>query len=457
MSKAARLRIGFVGFGEVNTPREFIDERCQAVADELGRRGFDLVYSAPVSDDPQGEEARRAVQELEREPFAALVVCIAGWIPSWAVFQVIEPFRHKPILLWGQSGWRNPEGRFVTTADQAGSSALRLPMQEMQYNYKYLVNFKDEEPRFDEAEDWLRAALAAAKLQNCLIGMSGYRDMRLFGTLYNGNLLKGQLGVEIEHFDLLEISHNLENLDQAELQRLCAQVRQDWDFVREPQPGTIENSVRLYLAFRQKIEERQYAAFSYCDVDGVKKLLRFAPAGALTLLHQEMCLPTVPENDSYGAVTQLIMQYMSGQLCAYLEFYEFGRQYALMGVPDYVPANIVEGRIKVMPNAFGSFGEGLLNVSKLKGGEVTLARLAESGGAFIMHAATAQAVQPEAWEEAGWAPPAPQLPSLQMNFGKDVEPFLQEIMAQHYILSYGNNLGMLTEFCRIKNIELRVF
>ena len=136
MSKAARLRIGFVGFGEVNTPREFIDERCQAVADELGRRGFDLVYSAPVSDDPQGEEARRAVQELEREPFAALVVCIAGWIPSWAVFQVIEPFRHKPILLWGQSGWRNPEGRFVTTADQAGSSALRLPMQEMQYNYK---------------------------------------------------------------------------------------------------------------------------------------------------------------------------------------------------------------------------------------------------------------------------------------------------------------------------------
>ena len=46
-----------------------------------------------------------------------------------------------------------------------------------------------------------------------------------------------------------------------------------------------------------------------------------------------------------------------------------------MGVPDYVPAEIVEGRVTVMPNAFGDFGEGLLNVSKLKTGKVTLCRL----------------------------------------------------------------------------------
>ena len=455
-AKNTKARIGFVGFGEVNTPREFIDQRCRDTAMELEKRGFELLYTAPVSDDPGGTQAQRAVAELSSGDFDALVVCIAGWIPSWVVFQTIEPFRHKPMLLWGLSGWRNPDGHFVTTADQAGSTALRQPMQEMGYLFKYLVNFKDSEPRYDEAACWLQAATAAARMQKALIGMCGYRDMRLYGTLYDGNLLKGRIGAEIEHFDLLEIQQQLEQLNDAEVQQLSQKVRQDWDFVRDPQPGTIENSVRLYLAFRKKIEERAYDAFSFCDVDGVKKLLKFAPAGALTLLHQEMNLPSIPENDSYGAVTQLIVQYLTGQLPAYLEFYEFTSKGALMGVPDYVPKAIVDGRIKVMPNAFGSFGEGLLNVSRLKTGGVTIARLAQTENRLVLHAVRAEAVQPEGWEEAGWAPPAPQLPSLHLQFEKNADLFLEQVMGQHYILSYGDNLNLLRDFCSIKKIELRI-
>ncbi len=453
-AKNEKARIGFVGFGEVNTPREFIDQRCRQAAAELEKRDFDVVYTEPVSDDPAGSQARRAVAELSREHFDALVVCIAGWIPSWAVFQTIEPFRHKPMLLWGLSGWRNPEGHFVTTADQAGSTALRQPMQEMGYLFKYLVHFKDSAPRFDEAACWLKAAAAAARMQNALIGMCGYRDMRLYGTLYDGSLLKGRIGAEIEHFDLLEIQQLLEQLDDDEVRQLSRKIRADWDFVREPQYGTVENSVRLYLAFRKKIEERNYDAFSFCDVDGVKKLLKFAPAGALTLLHQEMEIPTVPENDSYGAVTQLIVQALTGQLPAYLEFYEFTSKGALMGVPDYVPKAVVDGRIRVMPNAFGSFGEGLLNVSRLKAGTVTVARMAQRDGKLVLHAARAEAVQPEAWEEAGWAPPAPQLPSLQLNFEQEANAFLEQVMGQHYILSYGDNLNLLRDFCKIKKIDL---
>ncbi|MBO4528630.1 MAG: hypothetical protein J5743_13440, partial [Victivallales bacterium] len=193
-----KIKAGFVGFGEVNTPREFIDGRVATAAAELEKRGVELVKAAPVSDDPEGKQAARAVAELKKGEFDALVVCVAGWIPSWAVFKVIEPFKDKPMLLWGLSGWR-ANGHFVTTADQAGTTALRAPMKAQGYNFKYLVNFKDSKPRYDEAATYLKAASAFAALKNMSIGMAGYRDMRLFGTLYNGNLLKGQLGMEIEH------------------------------------------------------------------------------------------------------------------------------------------------------------------------------------------------------------------------------------------------------------------
>lgn len=453
MSKERTIRAGFAGFGEVNTPREFIGARCRAAADELRKRGVEVLETAPVSDDPEGTQAERAVRELSAGDFDALVVCIAGWIPSWAVIRTIEPFRHKPMLLWGLSGWRE-NGRFVTTADQAGTTALRAPMTEMGYNFKYLVNFKDGAPRYDEAATYLAAASAAARMRRALIGMCGCRDMRLYGTLYDGNLLKRTTGAEIEHFDLLEIKELMDGIPESEIEAGAARIRQNWEFVRAPQPGTVENSVRLALAFKRKIMARGYEAFSFCDVDGVKKLLKFAPAGALTMLHDELDIPTVPENDSYGAATELILKYLTGKTPAYMEFYEFTAQSALMGVPDYVPAGAVAGKVKVMPNAFGSFGEGLLNVSKVKTGPVTLARLAQTGGELVIHAVKAEAGTPEKWEEAGWAPPAPQLPSLEMNFGRPAEDFLRQVMSQHYIVSYGDNLNLLRDYGAITGIPV---
>ena len=452
-SKDFAIRAGFVGFGEVNTPREFIDNRCQSAMEELQKRGVEIFATAPVSDDPAGEQAARAVKELSQYDFDALVICIAGWIPTWAVIKVIEPFKHKPMVLWGLSGWRE-NGHFVTTADQAGTTALRAPMQEMGYNFKYIVNKKDAAPRYDEVVSYLTAASADRAMHSAFIGMSGYRDMRLFGTLYDGNLLKRTVGAEIEHFDLLEIQELADTVTEAEIAAGAEHIRKNWKFIRDPQPGTVENSVKLALAFQKKILDRKYDAFSFCDVDGVKKLLKFAPAGSLTLLHDLMDIATVPENDSYGAVTELLMKYLTGVTPAYMEFYEFTEKSAFMGVPDYVPASVTDGGITVMPNAFGSFGEGLLNVSKVKTGPVTLVRLAQVDGELVLHVVRAEAKTPETWEEAGWAPPAPQLPSLEVFFENDSESFIQNVMSQHYIVTYGDNTEVIENYARITGIKI---
>ncbi len=358
------------------------------------------------------------------------------------------------MLLWGLSGWREGD-RFVTTADQAGSTALRLPMKELGFNFKYLVNHQGGEPRYDEAVRYLRAASAARRMRDAFIGMSGYRDMRLYGTLYDGSSLKGKIGPEIEHFDLLEIKELMAEVPESEITRLAAELKERWSFVRQPRPGTVENSIRLALAFRRKIEDRNYDAFSFCDVDGVKKLLKFAPAGAMTLLHDELDLVTVPENDALGCVTGLLLNYLTGKAPGYLEFYEFTQNSALMGVPDYVPSAMVEGKVTVMPNAFGSFGEGLLNVSKLRTGPVTIARLALTEGRYVLHAVRGEARTPGKWEEAGWAPPAPQLPSLEVVFDFPSDCFLAQVLGQHYLVAYGDYIDQLADYCTLVGIELR--
>src|SRR5512137_854764 len=96
-----KIRAGFVGFGEVNSPRDLIERKCQAAQRALEDRGLELVTTTPVSDDPAGQDEARALAELARADFDALVICVAGWIPSHSVIDVISPFSHKPMVLWG--------------------------------------------------------------------------------------------------------------------------------------------------------------------------------------------------------------------------------------------------------------------------------------------------------------------------------------------------------------------
>ncbi len=447
------IKAGFVGFGEINTPRDIIERKCSNAVKTLEGIGFNLVATDPVSDDPEGKDVIRAREELSREDFDLLVMCVAGWIPSHAVIDVVDAFRHKPMLLWGLTGWKEGD-RFVTTADQAGTTALRKPMEDMGYRFKYVVDYLGKPQDVKKISAFGRAAQAAARLRGARIGMMGYRDMNLYGTLHDGVSLRAKIGPEIEVFEMLEMVQAMERLDAGEVSHMVESVMNRWAFQKPAGDETIERLVRLYLALAEKVRQRGYEAVSLIDVDGVKKLMGFPPAPVFMLLGEEDNVCTIPENDTMGAVTQIITKYLTGQVSAYFEFYEFTETGMLVGVPDYVPSEIVDGEVIVTPTAFGDLGEGLLNVSKVKTGLVTLCRLTYTGDRYAMHVARGEAKTPRKWEEAGWTPPAPQLPSLEIALDGSVDDFVQKVLGQHYVLTYGDNTDAICDLCGLLDIEV---
>ena len=106
-----------------------------------------------------------------------------------------------------------------------------------------------------------------------------------------------------------------------------------------------------------------------------------------------------------------------------------------------------------MPAAFGELSEGILNVSKVRTGELTMCRLFMEDGKYCMHMVTGEGITPRKWEEAGWTQPAPQLPGLEILLD-DVEDFTQKVMCQHYIISYGDNRQRIKNLCDIMGIEV---
>lgn len=447
MAKAA-----FIGFGEVNTPREALERKCAAAAAALEAEGEELIKVFPVTDDYEEKEVKDAIEKLRGKEFDYLVVCIAGWIPTHAVVKITEHYRHIPMVLWGLCGWIE-DGRIVTTADQAGTTALRKTFFDLGYNFKYIYDIIGLPTNSKKVKQFGVAASAAAKLRHARIGMAGYRDMNLYGTQYDGPSLKRVVGPEIETFEMLEIQQRYEKITADQKQEVIDKCMSKWNFVKPAKREGLEKAAGYYLAIKSLCDERGYEAISLKDVDGMKKLLGFPPAPIFMLLSDEMNLCTIPENDCLGNVTQLIVKAVTGQAAAYLEFYEFFENSVIAGVPDYVPGEIIDGQITVMPAAFGELSEGILNISRVKTGTITMCRLCTINGKYYMHMVKGNGKTPPKWEEIGWTQPAPQLPGLEIELD-DVPAFADNVMCQHYIISYGDNTGVITDLCKMLSIEM---
>ena len=287
-------------------------------------------------------------------------------------------------------GWME-NGRLVTTADQAGTTAIRPALEAMGYRFRYVYSVIGKKPPLKKIDSYLRAANAAARLRHSRIGSMGYRDMLLYGTQFEGNSMRGQLGIEVETFEMLEMLQNMEQLDADEVEKLVGEMEREWTYQLPCDREVLMKGARYALALAKKIRERGYDAVTLVDVDGMKKLLGYPPAIVFMLLEKLCCVMTTPENDVLGNATQLMLSYLSGQNIHYMEYYEFFEDSMLIGTPDYIPASATKGEITMLPTAFGLLSASLLNVSKVRDGYVTCARLSYRGGKYYMHLYTAEA------------------------------------------------------------------
>ena len=237
------VKAGFVGFGEVNTPKDIIVKKCSDAFESLEKEGISAVSVYPVTDDYEENDIAHALEVLKKDDFDCLVLCIAGWIPTHAVIKIAEHYRHKPMVLWGLCGWME-DGRLVTTADQAGTSALRKTMCDLGYNFKYIYDIIGLPSRVDRVAAYCRAASAAGRLRHARVGMAGYRDMNLYGTQADGPSLKRVIGPEIETFELLEVFQRSEKVSDDARRAVVNAVKQGgnvggreikaWNFLSEP-------------------------------------------------------------------------------------------------------------------------------------------------------------------------------------------------------------------------------
>jgi L-fucose isomerase-like protein len=444
------LRTGFVSFiapAYTQDTVEVLKGIINHARETLASLGIEISSEAgPVINlfDVEG-----AVSKIGSAQFDFLTALLPSWAEPPMIVNTLLPFFNKPILLWALSSIQKG-GTLIAPAGAAAMAAVMHPLKTMGVKLKIVYGNPESNSVRNEILRFARAAHAINKVSSSRIGIFGYADMGSYTASFDQTSLRSKVGVEVEDYEVHRLLLEADKIRDEEADEIASKQFENWIIDGAITKESLRRAVKIYLALKKIIDERKFSAVSMKCVYGLPIYYGITPCIPLSLVGAE--IPVVCESDVLGLVTELILDSISGQRSVYLEFYDIFEDRILMGVCGMIPRSSLEDAPRIYSYAWGKL-TGLMVVGSMKTGKVTLARLTSVGDRYKMHIALGEAVKPRTWHEIGWQLEAPVYPSLEIILGNRTRNFMENILAQHYHLIYGDYASELVEFCKLLGIE----
>ena len=68
-----KIKAAFIGFGEINTQKEIIEQKCKHAKSYLSKLDIEVISPDIVNDDPKEISIKRAIDKLLTESFDFLI------------------------------------------------------------------------------------------------------------------------------------------------------------------------------------------------------------------------------------------------------------------------------------------------------------------------------------------------------------------------------------------------
>ena len=445
-----KLKAGYVSFGTQYYEPHRLKEISKKAEDQLIKAGIELVKTDPVFG--ESTEPERAIRELKREDWDFLIANIINWIEVRGVTRVLLEFKDKPVILYSFGGFTEGD-TLISPAAGAGSTALRYPLEQWGFKFKYLFNGPDLPMDIENILSFGKAAKVVNQLKHARVGMIGFNDMGLYTTGFNVTKLRNKIGPEVESVDMLQVQRKMDSLDKNRVIDEVKKITKNWEYpMGKPDDEVIEHAIKLYLATIDICREKNFSGFSYKCVDGVDLEMGLVHAVPSALV-ASAGIPYVDENDVGNLIAELMLHWLSGKQVMFLEHYEHHPEWILLGEDGYVPDDFIDGKPQIK-DVSTSLLHGIAHCSKMKTGRMTLACLAEDNEGYRMHIVTGEAKKPPQWVEMGV--PLPSWPSVKFYPDVPVRQILNHVLSQHFAVVYGDYVKELIDLCYLLNIKVIV-
>ena len=286
-----------------------------------------------------------------------------------------------------------------------------------------------------------KAKSVKEKIHNLKIGKIGTHPDGFDTCKYDQKKLFGLCGITVDEIDIEKFLNNSKNIKSEEIEPTLNKLKKTISSIREVNQKELILSLKLEKSLKKLKEDGTYNAFAircwpemFTEYGGAI----CAPASMLT----ENKVPCACEADVYGAVTQLILQEVSGQSVFLTDivdidlddnsgvFWHCGRAPISMCNPKIKPTATIHSNRK-MP---------LLFEFPLKEGIVTMMRISQSFGEQKMVVSKGKMIDR----------PLPFTgTSGVINFDNDTKDVLNKIISygleHHIAITYGDHVELLSE------------
>lgn len=381
------------------------------------------------------EEGTAAAQLLATKHIDGLV-CISGTFHLGHLVLQLKRELPVPILLWGLPELPYNGGK-IRLNSVCGVNLNASNLYKSGYD-DYSVIVQDA---IDE--DWIDAIRVIKAMKSAKIGIIGYRADGFFNVGVQDNLLFGQTGALVDHYELSEV-HTYAVTDEAVAERR-KQLTSTFD-VSTLSEYQLDKVSQLSAKLDGFYKEKGLSALAIRCWPEFARDFGVSPCAAMSLLQSEGLILAC-EGDIDGALSMIAHKALGAETPFLFDFsqVDFKQDFALFWHCGVAPCNLWDGTCNRSLDTYFAGGKGVTADFVLKSGELSVLRIDSARGGYRMFLQRGKAVPMEKLLKGTY---------MKVLFERPVKEVLDLVLenglAHHSSVVYGSYIRPLELVAKLK-------
>jgi L-fucose isomerase-like protein len=378
MIPAQDTRLGLASLARTTFDLPLAKRVAANVRLQLRDAGFQLAGSEELV--TSLEQTRAAARKLADQPLDLLVVLQATFADSTMVMSLAEVV-DAPLLLWAvpeeQSGGR------LRLNSLCGTNLAAHALRRGGYDYQYVYAPPEDPTALDKIHTLAVAGRTRRLLRKARVGRVGESPDGLDSCQLDEAALARHFGLDVVQVELADIFKATKKVDSEQVDALEQELITRLDGLQELERAAVRRTLSSYVALRQLAKAERLEGLAVRCWPEFFTELHCAACGALSMLSDELT-PCSCEADVNGTVTQLVLQWISGEPAFGTDLVSFDLEEdtAVLWHCGMAPLSMADPSIAARGTVHSNRRLPLLMEFPLRPGRVTVARLSQATGDF---------------------------------------------------------------------------
>jgi L-fucose isomerase-like protein len=252
------------------------------------------------------------------------------------------------------------------------------------YGYEYAA--PDDQSVIENIATFARSGRAQRILKDAQLGRIGEHPKGFETCIYRPEEIEKRFGLKVVQFDLeKDIFPNVRKIAAESIQPIREELTQRVNGLDQLDPAAVQKSLGTYHLLKDISKEKDIHAFAVRCWPEFFTELGCAACGAMSMLSDDL-IPCSCEADVNGTITQLILQSISGNQAFGTDMVSIDedRDALVVWHCGLAPLSMADPKAEKSATIHSNRELPLLMEFPLKPGRITIARLSEATGEYVL-------------------------------------------------------------------------